>query len=757
MARGPNGAGAPISRFDWAHDAMTVVALPTVRSPWSRLVTYAVQCAGATLALACVGAGFLTYAAMSGLTPLSGDPEAILILLYVDLLLLLAVVVFIVRRAVALWAARRRGSAGSQLHVRLVLMFAALALTPTIIVSGFSLLFLDLGMESWFNVRVRTALSESRAVAEAYLLEHQKTIRADALRIAGELNRDATALDANLSRLERVLQRHAALSGLSEALVFSPVAGVKARAGLTYALELESLPIRVLEEAEDSGVVLLDTGQDDRVRALARLDDFPDGAFLIVGRYVDPRVLARIRRTRDAVREFERLEKQRSDVQISFALAFLLVSLLLLAAAVWTALSFAVRLTRPLSDLIAATDRVRDGDLSVRVAELSGAGELGALSNAFNRMTDQLARQRNALVSANRQVDERRRFIEAVLKGVSAGVIGLDARGAVTLSNHPAAALLDLAPDALIGRPLAAVAPVLASLLEGHAGLLESVETTVSLERPDGTRTLLVRIAAERAGDAGAGAVLTFDDITELLAAQRKAAWSDVARRIAHEIKNPLTPIQLAAERLKRRYLPEIRKDPEIFSQCVETIIRQVGDIGRLVGAFSNFARMPKPEMAWRDLLPLCRQAVFMQSTAAPDVDYVTDLPAEPTLLLCDPQQIGQALTNVLQNALQAIRERVAAVTPGRIVLIVTRDTDALTVTVRDNGRGLPARDRERLMEPYVTGRPSGVGLGLAIVSRIVEDHHGRLTLSEEDGETVVRLVFAAATPSPTTTTAKDE
>ncbi|HEX2114853.1 MAG TPA: ATP-binding protein, partial [Alphaproteobacteria bacterium] len=422
--------------------------------------------------------------------------------------------------------------------------------------------------------------------------------------------------------------------------------------------------------------------------------------------------------------------------------------LLLLLAAVWTGLVIATRLVQPIAALSAAAERVRSGDLLVRVEEGTSDDELGSLSRAFNRMTSQLSTQRAELVEANRQIDDRRRFTEAVLSGVSAGVVGLDADGRINLPNRSATVLLSTDLDRMIGRDFREAVPEMAALFEAaRADPNRLAQDEVVIQRAGRRRTLLVRIAGERVAGGTIGFVVTFDDVTELEAAQRKAAWADVARRIAHEIKNPLTPIQLSAERLKRKYLAEITSDPETFRICTETIVRQVSDIGRMVDEFSSFARMPAPVMRTEDLVELVRQTVFLQRNARPEITFETDLPGHPVRLALDQRQVGQALTNLLQNAVDAIhgREPAAELEPGRIVVRVEERAGQIAIVVADNGKGLPTEDRDRLTEPYVTTRSKGTGLGLAIVKKIMEDHGGELSLADRpEGGAIVTLVFPA-------------
>ena len=701
-----------------------------------------------SLAVAAVIAVSGTYAAMRGVLPFGAEPGQVLIWFYADLVVLLLLALVIGWRVVALWVDRRRGSAGSRLHVRMVRMFGFVSVVPAIIVTIASVLFFNFGLESWLSGQVRTALEESVAVAEAYLHEHKQNIRADVLAMAKDLNSNAIALENNPDLFSRVVDFQSRLRELSEAIVFDESGEVLARSGLTYLLEVDPVPTGAVESARRGEVVILTSADEDRVRALVRLDGFLD-RYLYVGRVVDAKVLGHTTKTRGAVERFERLEFKRADMQVSFALLFIGVALVLLLAASWIGLLMATQLSRPLSALIGATERVRAGDLSARVPEADAPDEIGSLSRAFNRMTGDLGENRRELLEANRQLDERRRFTEAVLEGVSAGVIGLDKRGIINLPNRSAVELLELAPEKTIGRSIETVFPEAAPLLEQARAHRDGgpVEAEIHIQREKETRTLLVRVTVEHNGPNIDGFVVTFDDVSELVAAQRKAAWADVARRIAHEIRNPLTPIQLSAERLKRKYLDQIANDPETFATCTDTIVRHVGDIGRMVDEFSSFARVPTPVMRQENLSDLCSQAVFLQRTARSDIEFRTELPDAPLYFHCDGRQLSQALTNLLLNAAEAIDAREQPnPPPGRITVRLGARDGLTTIEVEDNGRGLPEQGRERLVEPYFTTRRKGTGLGLAIVKKIMEDHGGRLQLEDApDGGASVRLVLQGA------------
>src|SRR5271169_2390200 len=701
------------------------------------------------LAMAALASGIATYLALTKAPPFGPDPNAVLSLLNLDLILLLLLGAVVAWRLIEVWAERRRGLAGSRLQIRLVVLFSLIAVMPTIIVAGFSYLFFSFGVESWFSDRVRTAITESLAVAEAYLHEHQQAIRADVLAMANDLNRDSVQLALNPQRLQQVVSAQAALRGLTEAMVFDRAGHMLARSSLSFTLGFEPVPDDAMRLADTGDVAIMTNDSDDRVRALVRLNQFGD-VYLYVGRFIEPRVLNHMEETQRAAALYEQMEGQRSGFQITFALIFLMVAMLFLVAAIAIGIHFAAQFAGPISRLITAAEQVRGGDLAARVPEGEKDDELASLSRAFNRMTYQIESQQRELREANRQLDERRRFTETVLTGVSAGVIGLDSLGRVNLPNRSASALLGADLEQAIGQDLAEVAPEMASLLDQAERRPDRLaQSQVELVRGNSTRTLLVRIAAEHNDRIMSGFVVTFDDITELLSAQRKAAWADIARRIAHEIKNPLTPIQLAAERLRRRYLKEIKGDVETFTICTDTIIRHVGDIGRMIDEFSSFARMPTPVLKPENLVEIVHRAVFLQRTAHPEIVFEPVFPANPVAVSCDARLVGQALINILKNAIESIEARRAeekATPAGRIRVSVAEEDGQAAVIIEDNGKGLPQHGREQLTEPYVTTRTKGTGLGLAIVKKIMEDHHGELVL--EDGETEgarVSLRFAAS------------
>ena len=701
------------------------------------------------VAIAALVSGAATYAALTGVGFADSSSTLIIVLLNLDILLLLVLTIFIGRRLLRWWAARKSGAAGSRLYVRLALLFGVMAVVPAVAMAVFSALFFTLGVQSWFGERVSTAISESAAVARAYLAEHQQVIRGDALTVSNDLNRQWPQLSQTPNLLNNYLSTQAAFRGLTEAVIFTSDWQVIAKAGYTFALQSgELIPFQAIAQANLGGVAVVTGENADRVRALVKLDSYP-AAYLYVGRFIDAKVLGHVSRTAAASDEYANLELRRTDIEVSFTVLFCVVALMLVVVAIWFGLTLASRLARPIADLINASERIGQGDLSARVTEIAANDEVATLGRAFNRMTLRLSDQQRDLKSANTQLDERRRFTETVLGGVSSGVIGLDPFGCVTLPNRSASELFGLDLTGKIGRPIGDLVPEFATLVDDiRLSRQRTVQREVQIAKAGRSLVFQVRLSAEQEGDKVLGYVFTFDDITELQSAQRKAAWADVARRIAHEIKNPLTPIQLSAERLKRKYLERLSgEDSALFTQCTDTIIRHVGDIGHMVDEFSAFARMPSPVMATTDLRKVVHDAVSLQRNAYPKISIAAALPDEPAMVACDARLVGQALTNVLKNAIEAIEARPVQTIPGDIRIGWQQNDAGHVISITDNGIGLPQAERNRLTEPYVTTRVKGTGLGLAIVKKIMEDHGGSVALGDApNGGAIVTLTLPVRT-----------
>ena len=700
--------------------------------------------AAVSLAVLAIVAGAATYAWLAGFVPASfGTRGWMTGLLVVDLVIAMVLVAVLAVRLTQLWLDRRRGAAGSRLHMRLVLVCSIFTITPTLIVTIIlSLLVINL---TDFVVKPSQASFEAaRAIGEPVRRAREQEILRDIGAISGPLQGLGVDGIRDGEATNRLLERLIEGRPIIEATVIDADKGVVAHAKAPDAEGMANPvpPAQFLWQAvNDARPVQIES----KAGAYFLMQLFVgEPLFLATGHAVDLRVVDYIKSIEFAGTFYSQIEQALQRSQLIIFVVCGAIAFLMLLAAVWLAILFASRLTEPIGGLMSAAERVRGGDLSARVEEGPPNDELGQLARSFNRMASQIEQQRSELVDANTELDTRRRLTDAVLAGVSAGVLSVDGRGIITRSNRSALELLALPEDGVLGRPLTGVMPEVESLAAQAAERPDRVtQGQVEILQRGQRRILLVRISAA----SNAGSVVTFDDVTDLMSAQRMAAWGDVARRIAHEIKNPLTPIQLSAERLKRRYLKQIKEDPETFSICTDTIIRQVGDIGRMVDEFSSFARMPRPTVQAEDAKELCQQALFLQRNGNPELGYLPNLPDHPVPLICDRRQVGQVLTNILKNAAEAIEGREAApgqtLPPGQISLTLRDDGGTVRIVVEDNGKGLPKEGRERLTEPYMTTRSKGTGLGLAIVKKIMEDHGGYLSLEDrEGGGARISLVF---------------
>ncbi len=675
----------------------------------------------------------LTYVELTTISPFMKDRQSLVFLFSLDFVFLLILTAVIAKHTTALWAERKSDQAGAKLQSRIVAVSSLLAIAPTILVAGFAAIFFNVVVQSWFNDRVKTAIGQSIAISSAYLGEHKNVISANAQAMAAELA-PFLMQQPDSEELGEALTRQIQLRSLDEAIVFNKDMQVLGRSYLSFSLDFEIPPLAELIHAETEPVIHANE-ENDRVRALVAIHPLND-TFLLVGRQVSSTVLSRVEHAQKAAREYERLEAEGSDVALKFAAIFVGIAILLLSAAVLGGLFFANKLARPIRQLIKGSEEIAKGNFSALIPEEDGTSEFSSLITSYNSMTTQLESQRE-------QLDKRRRFTEAVLGGVSAGVIGLDSEGRIHLPNQSASTLLAIDLTQEINKKLTDVVPETAPLFSAiHEIKTTFVEQQIAVSREGYSHTFLMRLVVDKKRNSLKGYVVTFDDITQLQSAQRKAAWSDVARRIAHEIKNPLTPIRLSAERLQRRYTKQITKDSETFQNCVDTIIRQVDHIGQLATEFSAFARMPSPIIKPEDLVEICAQEIFLQQQAHHDIKIKLKTSLKTLPFACDRGQIGQALTNLIQNAAQAIEA--CPNSEGEIDLSLQKDADKITIILSDNGIGLPPEGRERLTEPYITLREKGTGLGLAIVKKIVEDHEGILSFQDRPGGgAMIQVVFA--------------
>ena len=653
-----------------------------------------------------------------------------------DLVYILVIAGLVAWRVAALISARRARSAGSRLHLRLTGVFAAMALAPTILVAVFATLTVSFGIESWFSNQIGSVVRNSLEIAESYEREHRRRIRSEAMAMATDIANEAPRI-LNDGQLGEILRAQAYLRELPDAYVFDGELELRARGEFSYLFNFTPPSTEQIAAARAGEVVVISDEELSEVRALIALPGFVD-YFLYVGRNVDGEVLGLLDETQDTVRLYERLEGDRATILVEFAILYMGFALVVTLAAIWAGLYFAERLARPIGRLAGAAERVGSGDLEVRVREERGDDEIAVLARIFNRMTEQVKAQRDALVAVNQETERRRRFSATVLSGVTAGVARIAADGRVELLNEAGARMLGVTAAEAAGQPLSQVAPVFLPLLEAARAGRGGQATERVHDRVDGTeRDFLARVARISPEGQGVEAevyVLTFDDLTELVAAQRMAAWGDIARRIAHEIKNPLTPIQLSAERLKRKFADGLEgRDRERFDSYADMIVRQAGDIRRMVDEFSKFARMPAPDLEPDDLAGILRDAVMLQAEAGGPVRFQAEGVGDPLPLRCDRAMLAQALTNLLKNAGEAVEARLSdrPDPPGRVTAELRRDEDAAEIRVIDNGVGLPETGRSRLLEPYVTTREKGTGLGLAIVKKIAEEHGGTFALED--------------------------
>ncbi|WP_436012137.1 ATP-binding protein [Phenylobacterium sp. LjRoot219] len=659
--------------------------------------------------------------------PVGPASRLILTVLGFNLVLILALATVVALQFVGLMNARA-SDAGARLHLRFVTLFAVAAVVPAVVVALFMGVLVNQGVERWLGGRVQTVVENSATVFRSYVDDQKRYIGDHVTVMGADLNREAPHLRSSPISFSHYLAVLASYHAFPAAYLVDHEGRVLARAESADAPPYVVPPASSFQAADEGDISVRAVEQQDLMRAVYRLSAYPD-AYLYVVRPVEKGILNHLREAEGSMVAYREAAASRARIQTIFGLSYVETALLVLLGAVWLGMAAASAISAPVARLVQAAGRVASGDLSARVDAEADPEEIAVLSRAFNSMTHDLQAQQEALRRAREEAESDRQFIETVLAGVSAGVIGLDSQRRISAANSQAAALLGLTASPR-GRPLAEVAPEFAAVLEA-ADAGTGAEEEVDVIRGRETRRLRVRASRSEAG-----LVLTFDDITRLVTAQRNAAWRDVARRIAHEIKNPLTPIQLSAERLRKKYRKDVpTTELETFDRCTDTIVRQVGDIGRMVDEFSAFARMPTPKFAEQDVAELLRAAVFAQRVATPDVDVELEEPPAVTLL-ADGRMLAQALTNVLKNAAEAVEARRIGhpELDGRIRARLVAEDCGVMFEIEDNGVGLPAKDRDRLTEPYVTTREKGTGLGLAIVKRILEDHGGELELTDAPG-----------------------
>lgn len=692
----------------------------------------------------------VSFTILLGFTPIIPSTFVTLVLIGVNtvwVLGLITITCYEVMPIIRAWRARR---AASRLHVRIISLFALVATLPAVLVAIVAGVTLNQGLDRWFDTTTRQIVASSIDLANGYANETLQNLKNSSYAMTLALdNRRLLALNPTEYRLQ--LTRHAAGRDLRGAFLLSPNGTVYLQSNLGGEDKLPIPPANLIVQATKGSPFTFQPGEHDYFGIILKLNDIPN-AFLYLVRDVDQRVLSALRLTEANTARYRDLNENRVPTQIAFAVLYLCLFLSLLISAIWTGIAVADRLVRPIRLLIGAADDVASGNMDVVVPVRAKDGDVGQLSRTFNYMVSELKSQRNELISARDQIDERRRFSEAVLAGVNAGVAGIDENGDVTIINRSVETMFGLDPQAVIGKSLMALNPDIGQVFEvARSSQRKNHREQVTLSQDGRNRVYNVQVTMEENDGSGQSWVLTIDDITDLVEAQRSSAWADVARRIAHEIKNPLTPIQLSAERIRRRYGKVIVDDREVFDQCIDTIIRQVGDIGRMVDEFSSFARMPKPEMHLLDMREPLREAFFLVEVSRHDIKFERDLGDEPLMGEFDSRLIGQAFGNVIKNASEAI-DAVAGENniTGHILVRSYREGDKLVADVIDNGKGLPKEQRQKLLEPYITTREKGTGLGLAIVRKIVEEHGGYMELHDAPSSfyngrgAMIRMIFPA-------------
>jgi two-component system, NtrC family, nitrogen regulation sensor histidine kinase NtrY len=675
---------------------------------------------------------FLTFVVLTGLTPIEPTREVVVSFLMINGAIILVLVGIIIREVWQVVQARRRGRAAARLHVQIVSLFSVIAVLPAVLVAIVANVTIDRGLDRLFSGPTREVIQNSLIVANAYLHEHAQLIRGDILGMANDIAHARPLFDQDRATFRELLTASAASRNLPGAMVIDKDRNIleTAQTGIQQSFTTPAPEfLSNVDEKEPQIAVFIEANY---VAAVIRLRAFND-TFLYVARLLDPRVVAQLRQTQASVAEYAQMESRRLGIQVAFALMFAVIALTILMASVLIGLNFANWLVAPIRRLMNAANIVSTGDLHVQVPVHKSEGDLAQLGETFNKMTQELRTQRDELVSASDLIDSRRRFIEAVLSSASAGIIGVDASGSVGILNRSAEKLIGHAESETLDHPLSDVLPELDDMMKtAREGTQRLVQGQITITRDGHERNLSVRVSAEQTSQSRDSYIITLDDITELVSAQRTSAWADVARRIAHEIKNPLTPIQLSAERIRRKFGKVITEDKAIFEQCTDTIVRQVDDIRRMVDEFSRFARMPKPVIEGEDVADTVRQAVFLMRVGHPEIDIEAEIKEEPMRAQFDRRLISQALTNIIKNATEAIEVVPAGeLGKGRIDVIAAREDDDIVIDVIDNGVGLPKVSRARLLEPYVTTREKGTGLGLAIVGRVLEDHGGRIELND--------------------------
>ncbi len=678
----------------------------------------------------------ITYVLINNFdSPLSPTSNTIIGLVLIDLILLLILALSILYKIILLWRRRKKRSVGSKLQSRVILMFATVTVIPTIMISIFSTLFFNYGIQSWFNDKISTALDGSVIVAKGYLHEHNNSLSIQIRAMIADINTQSQLFYYDNNAIHKFLDIQTVLRDLTEAVIFTPNS-IIARSRLSFSLGFDSIPSEAIKATDNNEVVVFLSNNYNKVRALVKLKNHVD-TYLVIGKLIDAKVLQHLRATQGAVDSYKDLEKNISSLQIQFSIMFSVVSFLLLLAAIWSGIMLSGEIVNPIINLVIATKRVAEGNLNIRVEEGKSGEEMTTLAISFNRMTQQIQLQHEELKKINFDIDKRRLFIEAILSGVSSGIIAVNQEICITLLNASAKSLLNLSDDVVDSR-LETIIPDMYSLVNKCIiGESNIVEDQIIIILDNRYITLLVRVTA--LNQKSAGFIITFDDISELVLAQKLAAWSDVARNIAHEIKNPVTPIYLAAERLNKKYLSMIPDESKVdFNNYINTIMKQVNNISHIIDEFANFARMPAPKIMKCDICQIIRNISFSGQFSNNLIKYKLSLPDHPIYIMGDEGQISQVLINIFKNSHDVINSEVSLL----IHVSAHIRNSYVNIIIEDNGSGFPPELIGKIMNPYVTNKKNGTGLGLAIVKKIIIEHNGNIKVYNSDNGAVVQFAL---------------
>ncbi len=719
--------------FDLDRKTLNASSKPVDFAKQPKPPTYrTIRILGAVIILASVVAAIGSFWIMTGASPIEPTPDVWTAVWVTNGVLVILVIALVLTEIIVMVQSRIRQHSGARLRSRLVTLFAVVATVPALLIAAFAALTLNQGLDQWFSERTRDIIDNSRQVARAYMLEHAQVLRDDIIWVAAELETAIDTFQTDRVRYQRVLTALATTRSLPYTYLMSQDGDTLLRAQINVLGPIPTLPVSVIAKVEEGIPTLLSPGPTNLVGAIVKLRGYED-VYLFVARPVDQAVNEYVKLTDENISEYRLYASNRLVLQLTYGVMYLGLSLVLLLSALWIGMALANRFVDPIRNLMIASSLVSQGKLNVQVPIKDKSGDLHDLGMRFNSMIEQLQSQRQELLDANETNELRRQFTEAVVEGVSAGVVGLDADGAITLVNRHSCEIFEAEELDLMGKEIDQIVPQLSPIIQrARTSRRGQIRDQINLGLESNLRTYQVQLTREGTMTESKGFVVTLDDITDLVSAQRTSAWADVARRIAHEIKNPLTPIQLSAERLRKRYGKKLGDDYEVFDKCTSTIIRQVGDIGRMVDEFSSFARMPQAVLEKDDLSDTIRQAVFLESVRVPQINIVTILPDQTLYAYFDNRLISQALTNLIKNAVEALeRAGLKDIEHPQVSVTAELIGNHVAVEVCDNGLGWPEENRLRLLEPYMTTHAKGTGLGLAIVAKIIEQHGGRIELTD--------------------------